>query len=396
MSDHERRAHPRGPRSARHLRAVLALVAALALALAACGGDDEGSGGGEAQSGGTAAQAEVSAPKPITTPPDKIPIAEFPWDAAPPKGKTIIFLQCEVPICEKIAKGMREATAAMGWKLQVQTFKNAAPGAGLQSAIQRKPDAIAITGIPEAVLKPQLAAAAKAKIPVVSCSHPGQPSPTGYAAICSTTTAPDGEQLALWAIQDSGGKAKVATVTISSYPILKTATDATANTLKKYCPDECSHDVIDVTVDDLGAGQVPSKIVAYVQSHQDINYISFSFADLETGVPEALKRSGFGDKVKLMGNGAGPAQFQALVKGGGADKAWVAYPAVYQAWVMLDAAARMIADGKIPDGYQKQIDHNPTYIVDNPDAAKALAPSYDWEGPTNYKEQFTELWKVGA
>jgi len=368
---------------------VFGVVAALAVSVAACG-SSESSSSSSGSSG--ASQAQSSAPKPITTPPTTVGITT-PMSSAPSKGKTFFWLQCELPICGKITQGVKAATTAAGWKYENLVFKAADPGAGLESALQRKPDAIGITGIPSAAVKAQLAAAAKAGIPVVTCSAgPEEPSPTTYAAICSHTTGPDGENQALWAVRDSGGKANIVSVTIPSFPSLAATVNGTADAVKKHCP-KCTTDVLNLTVDDLGGGQVASKLIAYLQSHPKVNYVMFTFADLAAGVPEALKAAGLDGKVTLVGNGGGEAQFKAVA--GGAHEAWVAYPAVLEGWQMTDAAIRLIDGGKLPADYQSQIDHLPTYIVDTPTTAKQLAPSYDWPGPSDYAEQFKKLWKVG-
>jgi ribose transport system substrate-binding protein len=372
-------------------RGMVVPLVVLSMSVAACGSSGSSSSSISASSGG-ASQAQSSAPKPTTSPPTSVGITT-PLQAAPTKGKTFFWLQCELPICGKITQGVKAATAAAGWKYENLVFKAADPGAGLQSALQRKPDAIGITGIPSAAVKPQLEAAAKAGIPVVTCSAgPEQPSPTTYAAICSHSTGPDGENEALWAIRDSGGKANIVSVTIPSFPSLAATVNGTADGVKKHCP-TCTTDVLNLTVDDLGGGQVASKLIAYLQSHPKVNYALFTFADLANGVPEALESAGIADKVTLVGNGGGEAQFKAVA--GGAHEAWVAYPAVLEGWQMTDAAIRLVDGGKLPDGYQSQIDHLPTYIVDTPTAAKQLAPSYDWEGPADYGQQFKQLWKVG-
>src|SRR5262245_23796471 len=373
------------------LGSALAVVAISASAIAACGSSSDSSGSSNTNSGGAASKTS-SAPAPRTTPPAQIKITQ-PLSAAPAKGKTFFWLQCELPICGKITNGVKDAVSAAGWNYESLVFKAADPGAGLESAIQRKPDAIGITGIPSAAVAAQLKQAAAAGIPVVTCSPgPEKPSPTTYRAICSTTTAPDGQNLALWAIKDSGGKANIVSVTVPSFPSLATTVNGTKETVAKYCPD-CSSDALNVTVDDLGGGQVASKLVAYLQSHPKVNYVLFTFADLAAGVPEALKAAGLSDKVKLIGNGGSDAQFKAV--DGGAKEAWGAFPSPYEGWVMVDAAIRLVDQGKVPSGYQSQIDSNPTYIVDSTSGAKQLAPSYDWPGPNNYQDQFKQLWKLG-
>ena len=367
--------------------ARMSLPVLLAFGLAACGNS------AASTSSGDASAAAASAPAPLTTAPTKI-TNTIPLAKPPTPGKTFFWLQCELPICTKIGGGVKAATQAAGFNFKTLVYKASDPGGGLESALQQKPDVIAITGIPSAAIKPQLKAAADAGVPVVVCSPgPEEPSAQTYAAICSRTTGPDGENLAKWAIKDSGGKAHTVMVTIPSFPSLQTTVDGLNGTMKKYCPG-CSTGELDLTVDDLAGGQVASKLVAYLQSHPETNYVVFNFGDLEIGVPEALKAAGLDTKVKLIGNGAGPQQFEALIKGNGMDAAWVAYPAVYEGWQLVDAALRVVDGGKVPDGYQKELDSLPSYIVDTADGAKALAPSFDYAGPAGYEDQFKKLWLV--
>ena len=367
--------------------ARVSLPLLLALALVACSETDDTPTG--PADGSTSAAA---APDPVTVPPTKINVTT-PLSSPPAAGKTLFWLQCELPICEKIGGGVKAATEAAGWNFKSLVFKSADPGSGIEAAVQQSPDVIAVTGIPSAAVESQLKAAAAAGIPVVTCAPgPEEPSAEAYAAICSQTTAPDGKNLALWAIKDSGGQAHIVTVTIPAFPALGTTVAGINDTVSEYCS-ECSTDELELTVDDLAGGQVVPKLVAYLQSNPDTNYVLFNFADLEIGVPEALAAAGL-DKVKLIGNGGGPQQFQGVIDGG-MDVAWVAYPAVYSGWEMVDAALRVVDGGTVPEGYHEAMQALPTYIVDTPDAAEQLAPAYDWEGPEGYQEQFKQLWLVG-
>ncbi len=301
--------------------ARVSLPMLLAFGLAACGNSDA------TTSSGDASADAASAPEPVTSPPTKINVTT-PLAEPPAAGKTFFWVQCELPICEKIGGGVEAAVKAAGWNFESLVFKSADPGGGIESAIQQSPDVIAITGIPSAAVESQLKAAAKAGIPVVTCAPgPEEPSAETYAAICSQTTAPDGRNLALWAIKDSGGEANIVTVTIPAFPALGTTVAGINDTVDEFCPG-CSTGELELTVDDLAGGQVVPKLVAYLQSNPETNYVLFNFADLEIGVPEALEAAGL-DKVKLIGNGGGPQQFQALVEGDSLDAAWVAYPAVY-------------------------------------------------------------------
>jgi ribose transport system substrate-binding protein len=360
---------------------------AIALATAACGDDDDA---GSPAAAATTAKAAVEAPP--TKPPTEIQVSdELP--SKPPAGKQVVFLQCELPACERYVPGVKAAASALGWSAKVQVFKNANPGAGLQSAINEHPDYIAITGIPAVALKPQLAAAAKADIPVISCATPDKPAPGGYAAQCGGSLESDADYVGRWMINDSGGDADVVAVTIPQFPVLNTETDWLKANLERQCA-ECSYDQLDVTVQDVGGGAVPQKVVAYLQSHPDVDYVYFTFNDLTRGVPPVLRTAGFDKKVKLVG-AAGDASIMKEI--GSTQAAWTIAPNVYSAWVMFDAMARLSVGETLSDDYASKVYTSPTWVVDSAESAKLLQPTgYDWYGPEGFEEQFKALWKVGT
>jgi ribose transport system substrate-binding protein len=365
------------------------LVATL-FGLAACGGNSD-TGSTAARAPGGAVKAGAVAPPP-TTPPAGIGVTEA-MPKAPPKGKSIVYLQCELPACARTVGGIKRGASALGWTSQVLAYKNADPGAGLQAAIQRKPDYIAITGIPTAAMKGQLASAKKAGIPVLSCGTTDKPSPDGYAAECGGTLERDAEYLGKWAARDSGGKANIVAVSIPQFSALVTITDWFKSNFKDLCA-ACAFDELDVTVDDVGAGQVGAKVVAYLQSHPKVDYVLFTFADLATGVPEVIKSAGLADRVKLIG----AVENAAVVKGlPGTFKAWTLSPNEYMGMVMVDAAARLSIGQSLTPRYLDEIYHNPTWVLDSSGAAKSLAATNDtWPGPPGFADQFKQLWQVGS
>jgi ribose transport system substrate-binding protein len=366
---------------------LAAPVAAISLALAACGAGDEQAA---PVSGGSATKATVAAPP--TKPPTEIQVAEA-LRSAPPKGKKVVFLQCELPACARYVPGVKAAAAALGWSAKTQVFKNDNPGGGLQQAINERPDYIAITGIPTGALKPQLEAAATAGIPVISCATPDKPAAGGYAVQCGGTLATDADYLGRWMINDSGGKAKVAAVTIPQFPVLNTETDWLEKNLEAKCAG-CSYDQLDVSVQDVAGGAVAQKLVAYLQSHPDVNYVYFTFNDLTRGVPAALRSAGLTDRVKLVG-AAGDASIMKDI--GSTQHAWTIAPNVYSAWVMFDAMARLSVGERLAGDYASKVYASPTWVVDSAGSAKRLRPTgYDWYGPQGFEKQFKALWKVTA
>jgi hypothetical protein len=205
---------------------LLGLLVACSVALSACGGDDGGGGGGATGGSGSsgASKAEASVPAPPTTPPDEVQVTQ-PVSKAIPQGKDVIFLQCELPSCGRYGPAFESASQALGWNADIISFKNSAPAAGLEQAVAKKPDYIAISGIPAAALKAPLAKARAADIPVISAATPEEPSSDSWAAQVGGTLVPDAENIGKWIINDSGGDASVVAVTIPQFPVLNGETD---------------------------------------------------------------------------------------------------------------------------------------------------------------------------
>jgi ABC-type sugar transport system substrate-binding protein len=370
---------------------VLPFVAMTVMATA-CGTDSSNNNNAAPANAAVAGSTKAVVAAPPTRPPGSIQVGRA-LSKSPPKGKKLIFLQCELPACARYVPGINAATAALGWSAKTEVFKNADPGGALQQAINEHPDYIAITGIPAAALKPQLAAATRAGIPVISCATPDRPSPGGYAVQCGGTLATDADYVARWMINDSGGKGHMVALTIPQFPVLNTETDWLKANLKRLCSG-CASDQLDLTIDDVAGGQVASKLIAFLQSHPGVNYVYFTFNDLSRGVPAALKAAGFGDKVKLVG-AAGDAAIMKTI-GSGQD-AWTIAPNVYSAWVMVDAMARLATGERLSQDYANKVYASPTWVVDSAGSAKRLAPTkYDWYGPEGFQEKFKALWNVGA
>jgi ribose transport system substrate-binding protein len=364
---------------------------AVSLATAACGSSTSSSNSPQTTASPALASSAAVAAPPIQ-PPSGIQVTQA-LPKAPPKGRKVIFLQCQLPACARYIPGVKDAAAALGWSAKVEVFSNAAPGAGLQQALAEHPDYIAITGIPAAALKPQLASATQAGIPIISCATPDKPVTGGYAAQCGGTLATDADYLGRWMVNDSQGKAHVVAVTIPQFPVLNTETDWLKANVAKMCSG-CSLDELDVTVQDVGGGAVPQKLIAYLQTHPDVNYVYFTFNDLTRGVPAALRTVGLSNKVKLVG-AAGDASIMKQI--GTTEAAWTIAPNVYSAWVMFDAMARLSVGERLSDGYAGEVYTSPTWVVASADSAKLLAPtSYDWYGPAGFQTKFKALWRVGS
>lgn len=380
----------------RQLALLLVVLIVPALVLAACGGDDDPTGTAT-QEGGTGSSteaAETLVPEPPTTPPTEIGITT-PLKQPPPEGKDVTFLQCEFPICELYGKGLKEATAALGWNLETQVFKSTEPDKALQQAIAGKPDYITMSGIPPSLLKTQLAAAEEAGIPVFSC---GAAAPEGpgeeYEADCGHTLGPQAEEVRDWTINDSQGKARIVGVTIPLYPVLATETAVfEGSELTSVCP-ECQYDQVEVTPEEVAAGAVPQKVAAFLQSHPSTEYVFLTFGDLEPGLYAALQSAGLADQVKITGVAGTPSIMQQIGK---QMSSWTAEGVPYHGWVMADGMARLAAGEELPADYRETVEANPSWTVTTQEAAETLeADGWEWEGPEDFQSQFEELWQING
>ena len=227
----------------------------------------------------------------------------------------------------------------------------------------------------------------------MSCGTTDKPSPDGYAVECGGTLAARCRIPGRWVARDSGGKANVVAVSIPQFTALVTITDWFKHNFTRSARAASSTSSTSRSTTSARDASA-SKVVAYLQSHPDINYVLFTFADLAAGSAQAIRAAGLSSKVKLIG----AVENASIVKGVPATyKAWTLSPNEYMGMVMVDAAARLSVGEPLTGQYQTEIYHNPTWILDSAPEAKALsATSNTWPGPTGYVQQFEHLWKVGG
>jgi hypothetical protein len=112
--------------NARRLTGAALTVAVLALAACSSSGSGSSAAPGAGASSDTGASSgEVAAAKAAvqaaTTFPTSIAVTD-PLPSAPPKGKTVLFLQSETQTSGFEGDGMKAAAAAIGWTVKVLNF----------------------------------------------------------------------------------------------------------------------------------------------------------------------------------------------------------------------------------------------------------------------------------
>jgi ribose transport system substrate-binding protein len=372
-----------------------------ALLLSACGSSGASASAPTSPTSSPSTQATTTASSPglaaaektvakYSSPPTTLTVSQ-PLPSAPPKGKTVVFLQCEVQQCIDGGDGFRAAAAAIGWKVKTLAWKSTDP-ATLVSALQQaltlspKPYAVSLSGLPQAVWASEEAAYAKANVLMVPWSL--GPVTTNKTVIANILAPQDselqGKLLADWFIADSQGKGKVLQQDVPQFPTIGEVGSGFRNEVAKNCPG-CSVTKLDVTGTQVATNGVTSAIVSALQRDPSIGYVASSDIALAPGLPAALKAAGL-SKVKILGGAATSIDEQNVREG--LDAAVMQNDLVYCGWLIMDALLRHEAGLSFPindGGLPQQI---LTKATVPPAGANALVPA-------GYPNLFKKLWQVG-
>ncbi len=309
-----------------------------------------------------------------------------------PAPKTVAWLQCSLPSCAAIGVGFKNATDALGWKLEVISYEtDAAPA--FQQAIDLGVDYVATSGTAQALIQDQIDAAKAAGIGYFSCFDTSEPkqAENNIWTQCGDATAvfASGDRIANQIIVDSGGKANVLMVNIPDFAVLVSERKGSEAAYAANCPG-CKFTELPLTLDQLLAGEVPGAVVAALQADPTINYVHFAFDGLTTGVTSVLADANLLEGRKIVGVDFSGAVLQEIVDGTMAF--WSANPKEYSAWLMVDAMARQsIGQDNTEERANALL---PSFTVSSPTMAKPLVASDGWPGPDTMAEQFKTLWGV--
>jgi ribose transport system substrate-binding protein len=301
-----------------------------------------------------------------------------------------------VPSCQDNEPYLQDALDELGWELTITTYDSAAPGSAFQQAIDSGVDYIATSGLPMAAIEEQVGLAKAAGVPIFEVYASDEPAGEEnglYSQIGGSDSAGvSSDLLADWVIDDSGSAADVLFVTIRDFPILVDEEDAVMAAFEDRC-DDCSVEALPVTIDDLGAGEVPQQVASYLQSNPDVAYVWFSFSNLSLGVSDALDGAGLLEGKKLVGLQAEEPQVQEIVDG--TNAAWTAIPHPYSMWVLADQMARH-ATGVWSAEQAASASVLPAWVLESPDVAEGLLSSNGWPGPEGFEDSFKALWGLAG
>src|SRR3954447_13021551 len=371
----------------RGLVGVLAIGATLAV-VSGCGSDSgNGSSSGSAASGSSAtpglSKAEALA-KQATTRPTGIGIAD-PIGKPVPTGKKVVFISCGVEACEIQGDIIKQGAADLGWTASTigtdgspEQLQNA-----FKTALRQGADAVILNAVNRAAVAKQIEEAKQKGVAFVTCCSTEA---TGDGILANVAgkenSARIGESLAAEIVADSQGKADTVFVNISAFQILQALGGQFESTYKHFCP-SCAYASLDIPVTSLGK-DAPNRIVSYLRSHPQVNYLVLSVSNaLGAGLPAALRAAGLADRVKIVGQSGDTQTFQDLQ----AKNFQSVVPFDYYAvdYLMLGARARHWAGAPAAAG------HPPLWIVTSANmpetATKGLFPVVE-----DYRAEFKKIW----
>ena len=369
-------------RNGAHKGAALLVLGAALVAATGCGSN---SGGSAAQSGGGAAVAEAQTlTKQATTRPTSIGLTK-PIGKPVPTGKKVVFISCGVEACEIQGNIIKQGAADLGWTAETigtdgspEQLQNA-----FKTALRQGADGVIINAVNRASVAKQIEQAKKQGVAFVTSASVDEPGDGILANIADKRNSGNiGEHLAAQIVADSDGKANTLFVNISAFQILKALGDQFSSSYKKYCPD-CKYDALDIPVTSLGK-DAPDRIVSYLRSHPQVNYVVLSVSNaLGAGLPAALRAAGLADKVKIVGQSGDSQTFQDLqAKNINSVAAYDYYTVDY---LMLDALARHFA------GAPPQPANPPLWLV-TPENMPAEATKGLFPVVPTYRDEFKKLW----
>ena len=358
--------------------------------LSACSSSGSSASGGSASA--SASSPAVKAAQATAAKWEKAPTelgVTTPLKTAPPKGKTFVWLNCELSACAQILVGVRQAASAAGWNLKVVQYQQANPATVLSAfklALNYHPAAVGLSGLPEAVWSSIIPAYKKAGVPIVA-GYVG-PLAMNSTVIGNISGPPDGVEtgqiLANWFVADSGGKGQALNVRTDELPYLKTFSDAFQTDVQKQCSG-CKVTNLDMSVADATGGKVNSAIVSDLQRNPSINYVVATEGPFIDGLPAALSAAGLSGKVKIAGEN-GDVENLTDVKNG-TEAAFTGASLHIGGWQYLDVAIRH-AEGMTFDPYDGT---QPKELLTK---TVQFSPAADYDVPANYPQQFRKLWKL--
>ncbi len=374
---------------------LVALVAIAALALAACGSDDDGGSDEKASSGDVAKyQQQLDALyKGTYQSPSGGPVD-------PPPGKNIWIISTgqEIETAQNASKAMEEAGQDLGWEVSLfdGKFESSRQISGIEQALADKADGLVLVYVDCAPVKAALQQAKKAGVAVVGIeSKDCEPSLVDHVVeyagnedFATWVAHAFGGTQAKWVIAKTKGEAKtIVTVQTDLY--------TTAVTYDPGITDEFAQcktcEIVD-TIEFVGTEFGPplqQKIEQSLNKHPEANSFIAAYDAVLTGGggAAALRASGRLDEIESMGGEGSVPGIELIYNEAGMD-ACSGIPTAWEGYGAIMGLARIFA-GQDPNKGNSGIGAQAC------DREHNLPPKGEsYQAPIDFVAEYNELWGV--
>jgi ribose transport system substrate-binding protein len=386
---------------------VIGLVVVAAAVVAACGS----SSGTSSSGGSTGATASAEGCPPGVKEKLEAKLEQFEaipkfappgpaFDASKAQGKTVfnIPLLSTDTFNQIVDKASAKAAEEAGVKF-IEYTNQGEPSqwvAGMNQAISQNADLIILEGGPDpAALGPQLEAAKKAGIPVISTHRFDADAAAemlkkyGLAGIVPAQHyLGSGELTADYAMVSSG--CNVNALVLEADDVQPTSAGITARfeeELSKSCPESCKAQAISMPFGDWAqkaSGEMQSKLTA----DPEINFIAPNFDQGAIYARQAILAAGADSRVKIVAyNGSAPVM--QMLQDGESVISEVGEPMEWLGWQNMDQALRILSGVKPTEA------PTPVRLFDASNISEAGEPVVQTKGygpSSQYEEGFRTLW----
>lgn len=307
-------------------------------------------------------------------------------------GKTLVYVAQTMtnPGVAGVAQGVREAAAAIGWRVRV--IDGEGTPAGIQSALSQavtlKPSGIVIGGFDPALTAQQTARAEAAGIVLVGWHAVGSPGPSARPRLFTNITTRVSQVAGIsaqWVIARSGGAAGVVLFTDDSIPFARNKSELIKEALAE-CPGVRLLATENIPIPDAGQ-RTPQQVSSLVSRYGDrwtysVAINDLYFADAAPAL-RAAGRPGAGPPYNIGAGDGDPSAFQ-RINSRQFQSATVPEPLNQQGWQAVDEFNRAFA-GRPASGYVA-----PVHVVTAANSGGATS----WD-PPGYREAYGRIWHGG-
>ncbi|MCW4354679.1 substrate-binding domain-containing protein [Hoyosella sp. YIM 151337] len=313
-------------------------------------------------------------------------VASLPTTSPPlAQDKFVVVIPCDQsqPGCTQPALGALEAAEAAGWRAQMIDGKGTGDqqNAAIRQAIALNPDGIITFAIDPATVQGSLQEAHRHGIALVAAASSPSEVLSASAGPTLETYTETGSLLADFAIAQTNGAVRALVLHDTGFDVLQPRHQGFVDRLA-----ECSSCSIleeqAFTSSDL-ANAVPRLTQQMAQRNPDFNVVYVDYDDAVPPLLQGLRSVGADDIIVLGSNGTTAAT--ACIRSGCGQHATTAFSLDGIGWASIDSMNRVFANEQPAE---------PAYGIGVKliDAEVAATVADMWDGDTDYRSAYQELW----